>query len=526
MRVAATVAAVAFGAAVGMTAISSLLGDSPAQLAPVPYELRFDNPIAPASPAPAANHIDDILDGLVDIQIHSRDNIYEPPPHEAHHGEACTSPGPLGHETHPVAEFEDESFTCLSGPASHWMSAALGAGYGLVALTPAAIIDFSNGPATLRFDVSTLRGSSRDWWDVWITPYDGNITEPVHFLTATQGVPAQSVQIRMLSGQQGTFFDAQIYNGAGGCEFCADDYAFGTDRGYESVLSPSPTRRDTFELVIDRGHLKFSMPGYDMVWFDQDINTLPFTQGVVQFVHHSYSPEKGADMHGVGNGGATYHWDNIKIDKAFPFTMIEPDRRYVDSNNEVVTFEAPAPAESHLRFTAKCGVDVSYDGGQTWGAAERQPVVAPEHWTSYFTPMPEGRSTVQIRFYANDWYGSPCMARDFMIWSLTQEVPPSPTHTSTSSPISSSTATPTPTSTSTATPSPSPLPATATPTMAPTNTPTRTATATTTPPTPSPSSTASPTPVLRACTGRWGNKGVVSHGRLPEAECIERLGGS
>jgi hypothetical protein len=348
-----------------------------------------------------------------DTQVEQRDPgaWYEPIPMNAAHGPDCSAPP----ATHSVTTFEGHVYQCRN----HVMTSVDGAaGYGLVALTPNAIIDFSDGPATLRFDVSTLRGSSRDWWDVWITPYDGNVTEPIHWYIASQGHPANSVQIRMLSGQRGTFFDAQIHTGTVGCEFCADDGAYQTDKGYEEVLVPDGARRDTFELVISTDHLKFSMPNYDMVWFDQDINPLPFDQGIVQLVHHSYTPDKGYDMHGAGNGPATYHWDNISIDKAIPFTMIHGDKRYVDEDNQSVTFDSPAPANSHLRFSARGNVEVSFNGGSTWQQAQHQPVFITEGWTSFFTPIPAGTQEVKFRFTPRDWYYGPYMARDFAIWSL------------------------------------------------------------------------------------------------------------
>ena len=51
-------------------------------------------------------------------------------------------------------------------------------GYGEVVLTPAQILDFSEAEGTVTWELSTYRSSLRDWPDVWITPWEQNITLP------------------------------------------------------------------------------------------------------------------------------------------------------------------------------------------------------------------------------------------------------------------------------------------------------------------------------------------------------------
>jgi hypothetical protein len=86
----------------------------------------------------------------------------------------------------------------------------------------------------------------------------------------------------------------------------------------------------------------------------------------------------------------------------------------------VVPFDAPAPPEAHLRF-AGIGDDleVSFDGGSSWQAAELQWTSDPgieEHFHSFWMPVPEGVTEVQFR--GSDWWGGEWRVRDLSFWSL------------------------------------------------------------------------------------------------------------
>src|SRR5712692_7641790 len=53
-------------------------------------------------------------------------------------------------------------------------------GYGAFYITPSQILDFSGRTQTVTFDVSTLRNSIRDWFDLWVTPFNEYLTAPLH----------------------------------------------------------------------------------------------------------------------------------------------------------------------------------------------------------------------------------------------------------------------------------------------------------------------------------------------------------
>jgi hypothetical protein len=370
------------------------------------------------------------------------------------------------------------------------MTAINAGGYGVIYLTPNQLVDFSQGEAVVRFNMSTLRTSARDWVDLWVTPFDDNLQLPLESVYPDlDGVPRRSVHVKMDNQGNGSVFNTSVVR-----DFRTQDVQSNWFTPYESFLSPSATRRDTFELRLSRTHLKFGMPQYNFSWVDANIADLGWTQGVLQLGHHSYTPDKGDCMQG-GCGPDTWHWSDVSINSAVPFTILKADRRFVDaSSSPQLNFPAPSPAGAHLRFAAiGTNVQVSFNAGQSWQAARVQPAEAPDNtstkFQSYWTDMPAGVSSVRLR--ANNTQYLPWNIRDVTVWApgASQSADPTPTPEATEPPESTSTPTPTPARTATPTSTPA---RTATPTRTPvrTATPTLTTGRTATPtPTTQPSST-------------------------------------
>lgn len=370
-----------------------------------------------------------------DIAVTSRDATtwHQLLPMDAMHGPDCGAPP----ATHPVSAFEDAVFQCNG----HIMTAINATGYGLVTLTPDHMVDFSTGEAVIRWDMSTLSLSQRDWVDLWITPFEENLVHPLEdWLPDLQGEPRTGVQLRMDYFNGAPVFRARVVR-----NHEATDLPGNWWTSYTTVLTPDAKRRDTFELRISATRIKFGMPAYDLWWVDAPLPALGFSRGVVQFGHHSYNPFKD------GNGGPnTWHWDNVSISPAVPFTIIKSDRRFVETNGGELRFAAPAPNDAYLRFSGIGTIEVSFDGGATWKRATRQAQerAVPEHFSSYWMPVPPGTSVVQFRggpeAYQQRWH-----VKDASIWAATGglSAPPAPptntpTATSTPSPAPTSTATP------------------------------------------------------------------------------------
>lgn len=343
-----------------------------------------------------------------DVTVHSRDREtwQRLEPMAAQHGPDCSAPP----ATHPMTEYEDAVFHCNG----HIMTAINAGGYGVIYLTPNQQVDFSGGEAVVRFDLSTLRSSPRDWVDIWLTPYEDQLQLPLDaWLPDLTGEPWRSVHLRMDLANDISTFKGFVFRGR-----TSEDLPIRTWHGYESVLTPSAVRRDTVELRISRTSLKLGMPQYDFWWIDTKMADLGWDRAVVQLGHHSYAPFK-CDGRCAPN---TWHWDNVTIAPAVPFTIVQADRRAASAElGTTVQFDAPAPPESHLRFVAAgSGIDVSFDGGGSWQRAMPRPIREGKdvNYTvlSYWTPMPAGASSVTLR--GGNWAGGAWHARDFSIWSL------------------------------------------------------------------------------------------------------------
>lgn len=338
--------------------------------------------------------------------MHSRDEdtFDRLEPMHASHGKHCEAPP----ATHRVSSYEDAVFLCND----HVMTAINASAYGAIYLTPNRMIDFSDGKATLSFDMSTLRQSKRDWVDIWITPMADNMILPLEdSYPDLAGPPRRAVHIVMTESQGMTGFRAEVFRNH-------DDTNYeGRHRdGYENHLEPDAKRRDRFELQISETRIRFGMPAYDLWWVNQKIPALGWSSGVVQLGHHSYSPTKS----GAGEP-ATWHWDNVTIDPAVPFKMIDGNTDVLaPEERRKVTFDRPAPKRACMRF-AGIGrpIRVSFDGGRSWKRATLQnhdpDLVEEELFASYSMPIPRGVSTV--RFRGSDWYGRDWRVRDPSIFA-------------------------------------------------------------------------------------------------------------
>ncbi|MCK9518882.1 MAG: hypothetical protein M0R74_07665 [Dehalococcoidia bacterium] len=336
-----------------------------------------------------------------DVQVHSRspDTWETLEAIAAQHGPNCEPP----QVSHEITEYEASVFRCRD----HLMTAINASDYAMIYLTPPYLADFSAGEAVIRFDISTLMNSTRDWWDVWLTPYDENLTLPLEdWLPDAQGEPRDGIHIRL--GAEMQVCPRIIKNHEAVESATCQGFV-----GYDSVLSPDPARRDTVEIRVSRDRLTVGMPKYNLTWDEAELGGLEWTQAVAQFGHHSYNPRKD----GAGEPG-TWHWDEFEITPAAPFTIIRADRRAV-ADESVVRFDAPAPANARLRFSGIGAIETSFDDGKSWSPAQRQPeeLHKAEHFSAYWTPIPEGVQEVRFRFKKDDWYDGPFLAKDLAIWA-------------------------------------------------------------------------------------------------------------
>lgn len=347
-----------------------------------------------------------------DVTVHSR-NTSRPDtldPMHALHGPDCSPPP----DTHINETYEGSVYICRD----HMMTAIMDESYGAIYLTPDALVDLSQGPATISFDVSTLTLTNRDWWDVWISPYDEQLQTPLEeWLPDLSGAPQHAVHVRL--------HDAGTLGASTYSDFVETRVPALTTAAYDTFLTPAAKQRETVVIELSTTHLKVGMPAYDFWWIDSDIAELPFTQGVVQFGHHSYNPLKDCEQSNPrGPNGTcspnTWHWDNVLIDPAIGFSINRGLSRVADKETPLISLVQPTTTGSHVRFSAVgASIEFSIDGGSTWQAATRQTVgkaTATEHFASYWTPIPAGVTSIIFRgepTLAGDW-----IVRDVSAWSL------------------------------------------------------------------------------------------------------------
>jgi hypothetical protein len=349
---------------------------------------------------------------------------------QARFGADC-SPPPA---THTVKALADSAYQCRG----QMMTAINGGGdapktYGGVYFSPAQLADVGQG-TTISWQVSALRSSANDWWDVWLAPFDQNLVAPVASgeAPAFNGAPADAVHIRMNngtcpgSGQAatlgttngvpiGTVFDVEVF---------ADHKAARVDgAGFQPCLESAFSRvtADTmgsFQLQVSQGHLKFSVAraggGAPLVYADTKV-ALPFSQAVVQFAHHSFDPGQACGGNGTC-GPNTYRWGSVSINPSVPFTMLRPNG--VGSvHGQAATLRLPqaTPAGSRLRFYAIGSIRVGFDGHPSQPAVVQQGQQAGTGEASYWMPVPQGTTTVTLS--GSGVGGVPWWVFDVAVWA-------------------------------------------------------------------------------------------------------------
>ncbi len=437
--------------------LSALLGATLLTTGLVVAQSGYVQPFTGAPPAPLPYRaLSDF-----DITVHSRDSqtFTTLEPMTADHGTDC-SPPPA---THAVGGSYDGSvFQCLN----HVMTAIMAGGYGVIYLTPPAMLDWSAGPATLSYDMSTLRTSQRDWVDLWVSPFTQTLQLPLDIdLPDLEGPAPTGIHIKMDNfGGQSPFIGWTSQNFVG---TPLNAYWW---IGLESMIPPSAAVRTPFQLQVSRTHVRFGLPGVPFWWIDQDVPDLGFDQGVVQLGHHSYNPLKDCappppPAPATVCAPNTWHWDNVALNPAAPFTILRGDPRVLDATTgATLTFPSAAPAGAFLRFAlVGTSAQISLDGGATWQAASAQPISKPfddSKAQSYWTAIPAGTTSVQVRAQNSGQLGTWQM-RDASIWAQAAPPPRTPTPT----PAATPTATLAPPATATA------VPPTATPALTATPTP-------------------------------------------------------
>jgi len=317
----------------------------------------------------------------------------------AHHGADCGPPPNM----HPVSVFEAAVFQCRD----HFMTVGEGGDgkYTIISITPPSLLDFSAGEACASVDISTWRGSDRDWWELWLTPFADNLTEPHQdWLPAANGEPRNALMVRLEGADSLQAFSVK--------NFDAEEVARASLS--DLVDQPSATARLPHSLCVSKDGLTFSIGGKTALKAPLSIDG--WDKAVFQMQHSTYNPEKGSCVQACGIN--TWHWDNVTLSPSVPFYI---DRATPRHGTEF-SFSSPTPPGSYLRFSGLGNWQYSVNGGQSWAPVARQAMESdrPEHAQSYWQPLPEGVTKVLLRGLTD---GAGVVARDVHVWSLNADAP-------------------------------------------------------------------------------------------------------
>lgn len=319
-----------------------------------------------------------------DVQLTSRDTDTwrAPQPMDAHHGADCGGfPA-----THRVTAWEELAYRCRD----HIMTALRADGYGAIVLTPDRLLAVDGGEeSVVRFALSTLSRSKRDWVGVWLTPWDDQLAVPAsEWAPDLNGVPANGLFVELTGN--GALCASVIR------EFEITRLPCDAWQPLSDVIPPSATVRTAFEIRVSPTRVRVGVPDLDLWFVDAPLDRpLPFREALVQFAHYSYTPLK-CDGCSAPN---SWHWDDVRISPSRPFTVLRGSPRLFVHESGTVTLRAPAPVGARLRFVSRGrAVDFSTDGGTTWRAAEQQRVSRTnDPVVQYWAPVPAGTREIMLR---------------------------------------------------------------------------------------------------------------------------------
>jgi hypothetical protein len=321
----------------------------------------------------------------------------------ADHGPNCEPPGHDGSVEHEPAEPKDFVYRC----ANHVMTVAHSGGVGAIMLTPLQVVDLSDGPVTIRFDISSYDSSNREYPGLWIQAYGRQLTYP-----DMQGASENSLHIREDDdgGQWNRlvqFFDGGKALGGAGTTGNFDRRTLSVDPEFGSAQ-----QRQTIEIVLSKTHVTVTLLENGHVWIDRDLaRPLDYDLAVVSFEHWVYNGSKGCME--SAPCVSTWHWDNFMLTDSRPLTEVRTTAQggykfnWSTPREREFPFASVPPAGSFLRgdLVSKGDLEISFDGGATWETARLQPTVRRTEDdnkengrpTTIWHPIPAGTTSVWVR---------------------------------------------------------------------------------------------------------------------------------
>lgn len=348
---------------------------------------------------------------------------FAPEPMMAQHSANCGPPP----ATHAISTYQDTVFLCKDHIMTAINPPSGGTSSGIVTLKPNHLVDLSQGEATIRVDVSTSSPSAGDWWEIWFTPWEDQLVSPTDHWYHHAGPPTNAVQMEIADFpvDDSKRWATQVYHNARPTRPEAMDesnaMAFYKGPNFRDRVPVSDTRRDLYEIRMTQNYIKLYIksPKTNNQLSLVDEFAIPGGFGsnaaVVQFQQSNYEPEKNRK---IGCGGdcpavttaATWHWDNVEIYPAIPYTLISTNEFQIVNGRtpNTVTFKEPAPPGALLIFNGQSvgnTFTVTFNNGST---AQAKPTRPPNgvpggglshdiDFLTYTVPVPVGATSAALQ---------------------------------------------------------------------------------------------------------------------------------
>ena len=280
------------------------------------FEETFDGD--PASPSQAL--LPDIFDFAVTHRTHPKDHFPVFDSYLADHDNNCAGPSP---DVFPLPQHwvttshlsngasPDESFFICK---NHMMS-SMGhvEGYSVTSFWPRQEFNFDNG-GILEFDVNINDNHPRSWFEIMIVPRSQlKVGAAPENLPIDETYPQDRIVLQYFYNNKRT-----IHVGTGAIDpegvivkETDTNAAVWRIRYPDDPANDDRRIRRTMRIVLEENKITWSIEKEDGS-FDNFVAAipggLPFTQGLVVFKTHGYTPEKDGNYDNY-----TFHWDNIRF---------------------------------------------------------------------------------------------------------------------------------------------------------------------------------------------------------------------
>lgn len=267
--------------------------------------------------APAQDIFPENFDFVVTHRTHVGNHEPAFPEYLADHNESCAGPAPGTSNQHLVqtshlnsgAEPDESFFICKD----HMMS-SMGdvEGYSVTAFWPRQEFDFTDG-GVLEFDVNINDGHDRSWWEILIVPREQlKVGAAKDFLPIDETYPKERIVFDFSKDSS-----RSISVGTGdlaplGWLVNESDWRHWRFQFPDDPALDDRRIRRKMRMTFENNKILWEIEKIDGTFdpFEVDIpEGLPFSQGLVVFKTHAYTPEKDYNFNLY-----TYHWDNIRFD--------------------------------------------------------------------------------------------------------------------------------------------------------------------------------------------------------------------